>query len=157
MIIKNTQNKDIKLSSFEGYEFMVPPGVIWIMDKVGEHLIKTYEPKGENGLMKQTTQGLTFVPTTPPVSAIIEATEEEWDKGGRRFAEVRRFQIKASMIPRNKLIIVAQQRGIPVERLTEYQMDSSIDVETITSDINNLPVPDEIRFPPNLEKEIINA
>lgn len=156
MYIKNTINKDVKLTSFEGYEFTIPQGVCWINDKAGEHLIKTYEPKGENGYTKQTTQGMVFVPSAPPTPAIVESTEKEWDKAGRKFAEVKRFQIKASMIPRNKLIIVAQQRGIPIERLTEYQMDASIDVETIAQDINNLPVPDSLRFPPNLETVTVN-
>ena len=154
MYIKNTQNKDVKLASFEGYQFTIPPGVVWIYDKAGEHLIKTYAPIGEHGKMHQTSQGLVFMPGKSPVSVITNATEEGWDKGGRRLAEVKRFQINAKMIPKNKLIITAQQRGIPNDRLMEYQMDSSIDVETIASDINNLPVPESMRFPSNLETEI---
>ncbi len=39
MFVKNRQNKDIELTSFEGYMFTIPTGVSWIWDKAGQHLL----------------------------------------------------------------------------------------------------------------------
>ena len=66
-------------------------------------------------------------------------------------AEVKRFQIDAKLIPRASLIKLALKRGVSHERVSEYQIDELIDPETITGDINSLPVPDKIKYPENIE------
>ena len=155
MFIKNNQTKDIVLTSFEGYEFEVPVGVSWIWDKAGEHLLKTYEPKGEHGHwgyrpgIGQTDmgRGKVFILQEPPVPAITQATKEEWDNSGKRFCQVRRYKIIASMIPRENLIKIASQRGVSQQKLMEYTNDKNIELDVIAGEINNLPVPEEIKYP----------
>jgi len=152
MYVKNITKKDIKLNSFEGYVFSIPPGASWIWDKAGEHLLANiYRVESKGG------KDIYGFDNGHGVPALKDTTEKEWVKEGKKLTEVKRFQIVAKMIPRNKLVIVAQQRGISTQRLTEYQLDNTIDVETIANDINELPVPDEIRFPQNLEDENHNS
>ena len=147
MFIKNNMNKDVSLSSFEGYEFVIPTGVVAIWDKAGEHLIQHYLPVGEHG--KYTFEGgeKVFKVQKPPTPVITESTQKEWDKGGRKFVEVKRFQMRNDMIPKDDLIKIAFQRGIPGEKLNEYQFDKNLGPDAIVRDINELPVPEEIKYP----------
>lgn len=144
MFIKNTTNKDIKLTSFEGFEFSAPPGVSAIWDQAGKHLISTHAPMGEYGKFK----GKDFIPQEPPTPGIIEATKEEWVAGGKRMTQANRFQVSAGLIPRQNLLEIATKRGVPLEKIQGNVTD-----DEILQAINELPVPDEIRYPHINDKE----
>lgn len=147
MFIQNTTAKDIKLHSFEGYRFVIPTGVSWIWDKAGEHLLKTFEPKGVNGTWGFDLDGPVFQPSAPTKPAVIPSAKQAWAKEGKRMALVERFQINGQQVPRKHLIKVATERGVPNERITEFLANEQIDSQEIADAINALSVPDHIRFP----------
>ena len=80
------------------------------------------------------------------------AKEAEWKKGGKHLAKVERFKITVTL-PRASLIQTALKRGLSHSRITEYQLDPNIDTETISNEINSLPIPDEIKYPVSIEDE----
>ena len=147
MYIKNTQKKDINLTSFEGYAFVVPPGISAIWQAAGEQLLKIHKVESPGGKDKYGFDNGHGLP------ALFESNRAEWVKDGKKLVHVTRFQIQAALIPRASLIKVALQRGLPHTRISEYQIDSNIDLETIANDINTLPVPDEIKYPEKLDDE----
>ena len=156
MLIHNTTKKDIKLRSFEGYRLLIPSGTSWIWDKAGQHCIDTYAAVGENGYYTMGPQGRIFIPQQSPTPAIILGPEVEWEKGGKRLAQVERFQVPFNLIPRKKLIALAKQRGVSDTLITEWLADDQIDSSIIAEAINALPIPDEIRYPKNeIKDEII--
>ena len=143
MYIKNITKKDIRLSSFEGYKFVIPAAsTCWIWEKAGAHLL--------NNVYKPTTPPSTDKYGNPngngnqPLQA---GTEADWKKGGSRVAHVERFLVNQSQIPRKKLITIAKQRGVSDSLITEWLADDTSDPATIADAINELPLPDEIRFP----------
>ena len=148
MFIKNTSKKDVQLRSHEGYAFVVPSGVSAIWQSAGEALMKVYAVNVP--ITKTDKYGLDNGNGLP---ALREATKAEWEKGGKILAGVKRFKINAKLIPRAALIKTALQRGIEGKRISEYQIDSTIDPETIAEEINALPVPDEIKYPVNIEED----
>lgn len=151
MFIKNTSKKDIHLRSFEGgYAFIVSPGVSAIWTPAGEQLLKVYKVESPGGKDKYGFDNGHGLP------ALFEATEAEWRRGNRQLAQVNRFKINAKLIPRAALIKNALARGIESKRITEYQIDSTIDPETIAEEINAIPVPDEIKYPVNIEDDSNN-
>ena len=146
MFIKNRLNKEVKLRSFEGYSFVLPPGVCAIWTPAGEELLKVHkiESKGVDKFGLSNGNG---------IPALMEATEAEWKKEGRKLAEVKRYQINYKLIPRPQLLKVALKRGVAKDKVSEYQIDSSIDAEIIAQEINTLPVPEEIKYPANIEDD----
>lgn len=146
MFVKNIQKKDIEVRSFEGYRFSIPPGVSAVWDALGEHLLTNIYRKESQGGVDQ--YGFKNGDGRPPLE---KATEKEWIKEGKKIASVERFQINAKLIPRVQLISIAQKRGISSERITEYLTNQDIDAQEIAQDINNIPVPDEIRYPVKVE------
>ena len=147
MFIKNNSNKDLRLHSFEGFEFTAPPGISAIWDKAGTFWIETLAPKGENGKVGHKDGMVTFKEAAPPTPGITESTKEDWEKEGKKLAQVNRFQIKAGMIPRAALIEIAGQRGVPLEKIQGNKTD-----DDILEKINGLPVQNELRFPVNLNE-----
>lgn len=139
MFIKNNSDKDITLRSFEGFEFVAPPGVSAIWDKAGEFWINLLAPQGENGKWK----GTTFIPAAVQTEpAIVESNQEDWEKGGKKLVQVTRYKIKEGLIPRQSLLEIAAKRGVPMEKIQGNVQD-----EDIIREINELPIPDSIRFP----------
>ena len=95
MFIKNLQKKDIKLRSFEGYEFIIPPEVSVIWDLAGRHLLENiYKIETKGGKDKF---GIDNGSGIPPLQ---EANEKEWIKNGSKYTEVKRFQVNPKLIPR---------------------------------------------------------
>lgn len=144
MFLKNISDVDIKLNSHEGYAWKLPPGVSAIWDSAGEALLKVYKIES-HGVDKFGISNGHGVP------ALTTATQEEWEKGGKISSSVERFKINHKLIPRAALIKVALKRGVPHDRISEYQIDSTIDPQEIAKDINELEVPEEIRRPVNIE------
>ena len=146
MFLKNIAKKDIKLSSFEGYVFAVPPGISAIWNPAGKQLLSVHkvESSGKDKFGLDNGHG---------VPALSESTKAVWIKDGRKLVSVKRFQIDPKQIPRASLIMVAHKRGVEQTKIVEYQMDSQIEVDQIAADINNLPIPDEIRYPEKLEDD----
>ena len=147
MFIKNTQKKDVRLNSFEGYWFSVPPGVSAIWTPAGEAMLKVHKVESKGGKDKYGLDNGSGLP------ALFEATEAQWKVGGRKLADTGRFKMKAHLIPRASLIKTALARGISANRCTEFQLDPQIDNETIIEEINALPVPEEIKRPVNIEND----
>ena len=149
MFLKNISKQDIYLRSFEGYVFAVPPGVSAIWTPAGEALLAVHkvETKPEHG--KADKYGFANGHGLP---ALFQATEAEWKKGGKHLAKVERFKITVTL-PRASLIQTALKRGLSHSRITEYQLDPNIDTETISNEINSLPIPDEIKYPVSIEDE----
>ena len=149
MILVNIVKKDIRLNSFEGYKFSVPPGISWIWDEAGKEMLRVYSPP----VFKLPVDKFGN-PNGNGIPAIRRATlkeEKEWEKE-RKIAIAERFKINHAQIPRKKLITIAQQRGIESGKITEWLADEQIDSSVIAEVINELPVPDEIRFPKILEE-----
>lgn len=152
MFIKNITAKDVPLNSFEGYKFLVPPGVSAIWSPAGEQLLKIHKIESKGGVERHmTSTGVVELDNGHGVPALYEATEAEWKKQGRKLAHVERFIVNHKLIPRAKLITTALARGISHNRVLEYQMDNSIDIEIIAKEINELPVPEEIKYPHPIE------
>ena len=148
MFIKNTTNKDIKLTSFEGYEFLASPGVSAIWDKAGDFWVDLLAPKGENGKAGHRDGNIIFTPVATTIPGIIVSDKKEWAAGGKKMTQVTRFQILTGMIPRASLIEIAGQRGVALEKTQGNKTD-----DDILQAINELPVPEEIRFPHLNENE----
>lgn len=148
MFVKNIQKKEINLSSFEGYEFDIPAGVSWIWDMAGEHLLKNiYKVEAKSGKDKFNNPNM-----GGPV-ALTLSTQDAWLEEGKKLTQVRRYQIKEKLIPRAKLIIIAQERGIENGMIMKYLSDQNIEVTDIIEAINSLPVSESVRYPKDLEPE----
>ena len=148
MFIKNTSKGDINLSSFEGFKFIVPIGISAIWTPAGEQLLKVHKVESSGGKDKFGFDNGRGIP------ALFESTKVAWEKDGKKLVKVERYQIQAKLIPRNSLIKLALQRGVSHNRISEYQLDSLIEPETIIEEINSLPIPDEIKYPVDIEEEI---
>lgn len=138
MFVRNTTKKKIRLPAFEGYEFSALSGVSAIWDKAGEFWVDKLAPSGEHGKWK----GNVFTPQAAPLPALVAATKEEWEKEGKKLVEVGRYQIQRGLIPRTKLIEIAQERGVKLS-----QTHTNMDDDEILEMINSLPVSDEIAYP----------
>lgn len=147
MFLKNTSKGDIKLSSFEGYTFIIPPGISAIWTPAGEQLLKVHKVESSGGKDKYGFDNGHGLP------ALFESTEAAWKKDGKKLVRVERFQINFKLIPRASLMKLALQRGISHNRVSEYQIDELIDPETIANEINSLPIPDEVKYPENIEED----
>lgn len=136
MFINNLTGKTIKDISFEGFWFSIPVGISCCWDKFGQWILKDIYPTSASGSL-------------PPV---IQATFEHWD--GKRFVDVRRFELNAALIPgRNDLYRIAKERGIPREVIEEWKDDEALDPKEIVKAINELDVPDYIKYPSHGESE----
>lgn len=153
MYLKNTSKgyiptgKGERVFTHDGYGFRIPPGVSAIWDPAGKALLNNYKVDSKGGKDKYGFDNGHGLP------ALFEITKEEWIKQGKKLVEVTRFKINSKLIPRVSLIKLALQRGVSANRCTEYQLDSLIDSETIVDEINALPVPDEIKYPVNIEDD----
>lgn len=154
MFIKNTQKEDVYLRSHEGYIFCLSPGISAIWDSAGEALLKVHKIESKGGVeTHRTSSGVLELSQGHGIPALSIAEEEDWIKEGRKFAKVERFKINFKLIPRKKLIPIALERGLSHQRVTEFQMDESIDTEVIASEINKLEVPENIKYPHSLEED----
>ena len=144
---KNGKPKEVVLHSFEGFVFTLPAGVSWIYDKAGEHLLSIHRIESSGGKDRYGYDNGHGIP------AIMEAKKLAWEKEGKQLVKVERFQVNPKYIPRIDLIKTAMRRGVDKERLLEYQLDQSIDISTIVEEMNALPIPEEIKYPPNLEDD----
>lgn len=143
MFVRNRQKQEIKLTTFGGYSFVIPQGVSWIWDPAGDHLLKNiYAPHVPNS--QKDKYGFDNGHGVPPM---VSATLEEWQADGKKLCQVERYKVNGKLVPRKKLISVAQERGVPQARVLEYLADEQIDAMTIAADINALPVPEDVRFP----------
>ncbi len=157
MFIKNIQKEDVYLRSHEGYIFCLPSGISAVWDSAGEALLKVHRIESKGGIEShKTSSGVLELDQGHGIPALSEAKEEDWIKEGRKFAKVERFKIKFKLIPRKKLIVVAHQRGLSDQRVTEFQMDESIDAEVIASEINKLEIPENIKYPHPLEEDVVS-
>lgn len=145
MYVNNTAKKDIKLSSFDGFIFMIPTGTSWIWDKAGEHLLTNiYKVESEGGTDKYGYSNGHGIP------ALLQSTEKIWEKEGRKLTQVERFRISDKLVPRAKLITIAKQRGVEDAKIMEYLSDPNVDATEIVNTINDLPVPESVKHPLNL-------
>lgn len=132
MYINNLTGKAIRDISFEGFMFSIPAGVSLAWKPFGQFILKNLYPakQGEGG-------------GVPPV---VEAKASQWK--GDRYVEVVRFKLNAALIPkRADLLKIAKQRGVDAETIESWKEDESFDNEEISRAINELEVPDHIRFP----------
>ena len=150
MFVHNKAKKNIELRSFEGYKFSIPPGVSWIWDKAGKHLLdNVYKVETSRTISaKDKALGLDQGFGVP---ALLSSTEKAWLDGGKQLVRVERYKINGKQVPRKALITTAQQRGVPNARILEYIADSQIDALMIAEDINTLPVPESIVRPVDFE------
>lgn len=154
MFIKNIADKEVKLASHEGFVFWVPVGVSAIMDSAGAALLKVHKIESREGTERHiTSSGVMEISQGHGIPALHLATEEEWKKEGKKFARVERFKINHKLIPRNMLLKVALQRGVSQQKVTEWQIDTSIDAEEIAKMVNELPIPEEVKYPHPIEDE----
>ena len=143
MFVINKSKKDIEVRSFEGYEFSIPSGVVWLWDKLGEHLLKNIY-KIEVTEAKLDKYGFDNGHGVPD---LLESNEAAWVKGGKKLASVKRFQVVPKLIGREAIIDVARARGLSKERVMQYMTDKRIDIDEIANDINLMPVPEDVRYP----------
>jgi len=142
MIIKNLTDRDIGPITYEGYEFTILPGVNAVYTPFGEYILRRLfkveaTEEGEGG--------------APPV---IETDEKDWD--GTTYAQVSRFKVEHSRIPnRNDLIRLAESRGVDKELIEKFRHED-IENEEIARIINELPVPEDIRFSHRKEEEKVS-
>lgn len=131
MYINNLAGKPIKDISFAGLLFTIPVGVSVCWDKFGQFLFKDiYKIEGDNG-------------GVPPV---VPATAAQWK--GDRYVEVVRFPMNHELIPaRRDLIRIAKQRGVDKVTLEQWDEDEKIENSEIVKTINELAVPDDVKFP----------
>lgn len=155
MYIKNTMDNDVYLNSFNGYKITIPKGTVWIWAEAGEYAMNIYGAKGNNGKIEYKDEKPVFVKqeqTTPP---IVEGNQEDWEKEGKKLAMTERFKINPTQYTdgssRKHLIKVAQERGVHRDRILEFLADEQIPNEDIIQNINDLPVPEELRYPKELE------
>ena len=158
MFIKNTADKEIKLASHEGFVFWVPVGVSAIMDSAGEAMLKVHKVESRGGTERHvTSSGVMEISQGHGIPALHPATEDEWKKEGKKFARVERFKINFKQIPRNMLLKTALQRGVSQQKVTEWQIDTSVDTEEIAKMVNELPIPEEVKYPHPIEDEPVKA
>ena len=151
MYVFNRQKEDIELSSFDGYGFTIPVGGSWIYEIAGKHLLDNiYKIETQPGAKKADKYGFDNGSGVPP---LLLSTEEKWFEEGKKLTMVKRFKVNGKQVPRKALVTIAQQRGVQNNRVLEYLADSTIDQLMIAEDINNLPVPEEVRCPVNLEAD----
>lgn len=138
MFVKNTTTKDIGPIAFEGYEFTIPANAVCsIYNSAGTDFttrlfkIEATDPEVDGGA---------------PVPPLMEVSAKDWD--GKSYAIVSRFKVDHTRIPnRNDLLRIAKARGVSKKFLEECTLeDSDIDNERIAEEINNLPIPDKVRF-----------
>ena len=137
MFIKSTVKKDIgPVSAQDGYEFIIPADrVCAITNEAGAHLVELYKIRGEG---------------TKVLPPILEVTRKQWD--GKTYATVTRFQMRSGLVPaRTDLIEIARKRGVDRDTLERFERDQSLDNDELVREINELPVPEEIRFPESPE------
>lgn len=149
MFVQNRKadKKDIELRSFDGYLFSIPYGVSWIWDKAGEHLIKNiFKVESKGG---QDNYGLDNGHGIPD---LLVSNKVAWVKGGKRLAQAQRFHMNADLIPREALIKIAQARGVDDGRILQWLSDKQVDKSEIADAINSLPIPEEIRYPAELNE-----
>lgn len=150
MFVKNTVTKDIKIRSFEGYKFTIFPGVNWIWDAAGEMALKSYG--ADSPRVPVDKFGLSNGNGKPPLEP---ATEKQWAASGKRLAQVERFRVNYTQIPKKEQLIgIAQKRGVSKDKIQEFLADENIDRAIIAEAINELPVPDDVRFPKQLEQDL---
>lgn len=122
--------KPIAKISYDGYWFTIPVGVSLVWDKFGAFALDLYKISGTEG-------GI------PPV---LPATADQWD--GKTYVEVSRFEIDGTLIPnKEQLIKIAKQRGIDAETIEEWKEDEGLENATIAQAINELAVPDAVKYP----------
>lgn len=130
MYINNTTKAPIKNVSYEGYWFTLPVGVSLVWDKFGAFITKHYQPEGDGG-------------SIPPV---LPAVSGDWD--GKKYAEVRRFEINGELIPNKKeLMKIGKARGIDAATLEAWEEDETLETKEIANQINELEVPEFIKYP----------
>lgn len=137
MFIKNFTDKDIGPISCEGYWYTIPPGVSAVWDVFGKDALNRYKPESiDPDPAKRGAR-------TPIVA---EVPKSRW-KGN--YAIVERFKVNPNHFEglRNRLIDVAEQRGVDKDLINKFRSTSSIENDEIVEAINKLPVPEEIRFP----------
>ena len=106
MYIKNITKNDVHLKSFDGYSFIIPPGVSAIYTPAGKALLEVHKVESKGGVDKFGFDNGHGIP------ALHESTEKAWAVGGKQLARVERFQINFKLIPRAALIKTALHRGI---------------------------------------------
>lgn len=131
MYINNITGKTIKNISFGGYYFSIPAGVSLAWGPFAKFLLKDIYPiNGEGG----------------GASPVVMATASQWK--GDRYVDVVRFPMNYELIPARKdLFKLAKQRGVPKVTLDAWEEDESITNEEIVKTINEMDVPEEIKYP----------
>lgn len=138
MYINNLSGKPIKDISFAGFSFTIPAGITACWDKFGQFLFKDiYKIEGADG----------------GVPAVVLATAAQWK--GDRYVEVVRFPMNHELIPsRRDLIRIAKQRGVDKVTLEQWDEDQTIENSEIVKAINELAVPDEVKYPTPEEQKV---
>lgn len=138
MYINNLSGKPIKDISFAGLSFSIPAGISACWDKFGQFLFKDiYKIEGADG----------------GVPAVVLATAAQWK--GDRYVEVVRFPMNHELIPsRRDLIRIAKQRGVDKVTLEQWDEDQTIENSEIVKAINELAVPDEVKYPTPEESKV---
>lgn len=131
MYINNLTGKPIKDISFEGFWFSIPAGISLCWDKFGEMLLtKIYPANAPGG-------------GVPPV---VRSTAQSWD--GVRYVDVRRFEINSELVPaRTDLLKIAKRRGVDAQTIENWKEDEQVSPKEIAQAINDLDVPDHIKYP----------
>ena len=132
--MNNVTGKPIKDITFEGYVFTIPAGVSLCWDKFGEFIFSKIYPQTATG-----------------ISPVVLAKASQWK--GDRYVDVRRFELNAGLIPkRADLLKIGKQRGVDAETLEQWREDEAIDNKEIARVINELAVPDLIKYPAPAEE-----
>ena len=154
MFVRNVISKPIGPIVYEGFTFIIPPGVSAIYGLAGKYFteviyrIESRNPKPPIYVEGRNVGGDGGAPL-PPLIAAHKTDRAEWKKKWNgQFAQVTRFQVDPSRLPaRDFLLELAERRGMDANTVTKFRSDSRIDNEEIVKAINALLVPDEIRFP----------
>lgn len=154
MFIRNNQKKEIKIRSLEGYKFFIPTGVSAIWNKAGEHLLSIHKievvdprpPKWIKGINEGGDGGAR-------IPAIQEVTEKDWVKDGKKMVRVERFPINPNLIKADALIELASERGVEEKLITKWLARKNVEPSEITDVLNNMPIPEEIIYPIDLNKD----
>lgn len=77
----------------------------------------------------------------------VRTAKSVWEEAGKKLARVERYQVNYNLIPRKGLIKIAIARKIPKDRCMEYQIDETVEKEEIAREINELPIPNEVKNP----------
>ena len=137
MFIKNFVGKDIGPISCEGYWYTIPPGVSAIWDEFGKDALNRYKPEpADPDPAKRGSKA--------PI--VEEAKRHAW-KGA--YAVVERFKVNPAHFEglRDRLIDVAEQRGVVKDLVQKFRSNTQIEMEEVAKAINDLPVPEHIRLP----------